>query len=111
MSRDGLRHRVRRGRRARARTYRGPPGNLRDLLVSVVDTRQGKFTGVAIQIVRVGRAVSARHGAKHRHSDGRVRAKATKRDPMGGEKSDHLVVPTKSGNRSHGTRRREGDGG
>ena len=111
MSRDGLRHAIRRGLRARARTYRGPPGNLRDLAVSVDDTRQGKFTGVAKQIARAGRAVSARHGANHRHSDGRACAKATKRTPMDGEKSEHSIVLVKSGNRSHGTRWREGDGG
>ena len=97
--------------RATARTYGGSPGNLGDLVVSVIDTRQRKFTGVAIQIARAGRAVSARHGANHRHSDGRAGAKATKRPATGGEKSDHLVVPTKPGNRPDGTRRREGDGG
>jgi len=41
-------------------TYRGPPGNLRDLAVSVVDTRQGKFTDVAKEMVRAGRGVSTR---------------------------------------------------
>ena len=48
-------------------------------------------------------------GANIRRIGGIGRAKATKRGEMDGGESERLIVPMRPGNRSEGTRRREGD--
>ena len=48
-------------------------------------------------------------GANIRRIGGIGRAKATKRGEMDGGESERLIVPLRPGNRSEGTRRREGD--
>lgn len=88
----------------------GSSRNLGDLVVSVREA-----TGPGIPVIKpLVDARSARRcaDAKNGTSSGRyLQAKATKRGGTGGEKSEHLIVPAKSGNRVHGTRRREADAG
>lgn len=88
----------------------GSSRNLGDLVASV---REAAGLGNPVIKPLAGARPARRcDGAKNETSGGRYpQAKATKCGGTGGEKSEHPIVPRKSGNCPNGTRWREADAG